>query len=91
MLHSSVRFGMGFFVFPVYYLILLGVVWGISHSFWFALAYLVTTFITLYFLMYTIRGVKRFIIRCHYYFTNRRNFLFQKTLALKEQILKIMH
>lgn len=90
MLHSSVRFGMGFFVFPVYYLILLGVVWGISHSLGFALAYLVATFITLYFLMYTIRGVKRFIIRCHYYFTNRRNFLFQKALALKEQILKIM-
>lgn len=90
MLHSSVRFGMGFFIFPVYYLILLGVVWGVSHSFWFALAYVLVTFITLYFLVYTIRGVKRFAIRCHYYFTQRRNFLFQKALAIKDEILKIM-
>lgn len=90
MLHSSVRFGVGFFLFPVYYLILLGVVWGVSHSFWFALAYVLVTFITLYFLVYTIRGVKRFAIRCHYYFTQRRNFLFQKALAIKDEILKIM-
>lgn len=90
MLHSSVRFGVGFFLFPIYYLILLGVVWGVSHSFWFALAYVLVTFITLYFLVYTIRGVKRFAIRCHYYFTQRRNFLFQKALAIKDEILKIM-
>lgn len=90
MLHASVRFGMGFLLFPIFYLILLAIIWCSTKSFMCALGYVLLSFATLYAFVYFRRGWKYFIMRWRYLFMSKRNFVLQKVITLKEDILNLM-
>ena len=53
MLHSSFQYVLGTVIaFPIFYLLILAVVWTISKHFWIALLYVVLTFLTAFFVHY---------------------------------------
>lgn len=51
--------------FPIYYLVLLGIVWIISKKFWIALAYVVLTFMTALFVHYYKIAIRKFYTVFH--------------------------
>lgn len=51
--------------FPIYYLLLLGIVWIISKKFWIALAYVVLTFMTALFVHYYKIAIRKFYTVFH--------------------------
>ncbi len=51
--------------FPIYYLLLLGIVWIISKKFWIALVYVVLTFLTALFVHYYKIAIRKFYTVFH--------------------------
>ena len=89
--YSSLNYASGVLVaFPLMYIILLAVVWGITGHFWMGLIYVLLSLATLfYFYAYKIYCIK-FWASCRYmHFHNTKNAALTRLRELKKQIMEI--
>jgi hypothetical protein len=86
--HSSVRYLVSFIVFPIYYLILLSVIWIISGSFLFTAGYLVTAAFMLKLVYFYKVALIKYWHSLRYRLMRKKPSI-QKLLNLKENILAI--
>ena len=89
--YSSLNYASGVLVaFPLMYIILLAVVWGITGHFWMGLIYVLLSLATLfYFYAYKIYCIK-FWASCRYmHFHNTKNAVLTRLRELKKQIMEI--